>query len=174
MHDTGGHDAAPVFSAGVIDRAAEALTSLDSFNRAQVAFLMALAYESGREYGYDEHGEDFVAALRLAFGGQKARSVQHAVGSHIDWATRRQRRHDWDLDATAPTPQRPVRNRPGWPAVKQPGTATPDYLNDIRELAECPCERRTEQHWWLDEGYHRTPGPFPTAYHQRRDFRAAA
>ncbi len=151
--------------AGMIMSAVEALRGdQQTFNRAQVAHLISLAFESGHrlgvEEGHRERNDALAEGLRLALGGPGARTMADAAGRHIRTVDQKRRREEFDQQARQPRPHglRPV--DPNWPSVTEPGSLTAEQARVVSaHIWHCPCRRRTEPHW-LD-GYHRTPEPFP-------------
>lgn len=142
----------PTLTAGVALNAAEALEHQQTFTRAQVAYLMHLAYESGRT---SSHRED-LAELTCVWNDrlEPRRTYEQRVADRRGEMTaggERERR-------------RPKRSSVNvaydWPAVTKPGSlSSVDVLMLAQRLAHCPCERRSKRHFW--DGLHRTPGNFP-------------
>jgi hypothetical protein len=152
------------FEPGTLLAATEALRTLGTFNRAQVAYLVALAYERGRVHAASEDIAEAVACWR------------EFADPEVTREERVQRRHAQMLAGMVRVANRPASPRlhlvGDWPEVKQPGTADATYFAQIGRPAQCACERRVEPHW-LD-GYHRTPDAFPTRYTQERELLVAA
>lgn len=151
--------------AGMVMSAAEALRGdQQTFNRAQVAHLIALAFQSGHELGIEEGHRDrndaLAEGLRLALGGPEARDMSDAVSRHLRLADQKRRRQEADRDAVKPRPHGLRLVSSNWPPVTEPGTLTVEQAQAVSaRIWHCPCRRRSEPHW-LD-GYHRTPQPFP-------------
>ncbi|MFD6565465.1 hypothetical protein [Micromonospora profundi] len=145
--------------------AAEALRSAQqTFNRAQVACLIALAFQAGHrlgvEEGHRERNDALAEGLRLALGGPEARTMSDAVSRHIRVVDQKRRREDADRQARHPRPHGLRLVDPDWPPATEPGSLTVEQARAVSaHIWHCPCQRRTEPHW-LD-GYHRTPEPFP-------------
>lgn len=114
------------FEAGLVMRAAEALRSdQETFSRAQVAFLMALAERSGYESGWNdgaEHANSGLAeALQQSLGGPDAQNMKHAIRLHHRVLDQRQARDDWKRAAYEDRPHGLLVDDPRWPAVAIPG-----------------------------------------------------
>ncbi|WP_341719859.1 hypothetical protein QQG74_09235 [Micromonospora sp. FIMYZ51] len=139
-----------------------------TFSRAQVAHLISLAFQSGRELGIEEghreRNDALAEGLRLALGGPDARDMGDAVSRHLRQVDQKQRRTDSDRQARQPRPHGLRLVDPNWPPVTEPGSVTVEQARAISaRIWRCPCRRHTERHW-LD-GYHRTPEPFPGQRH---------
>jgi hypothetical protein len=82
----------------VVQRAAAALAdpTVETFTRAQVAFIVAMAldYRGADEWhaGYDYAHAEMVDGFRVALGGDDAKDMSEAVRRHR-WALERQRRN---------------------------------------------------------------------------------
>ncbi|MFJ1539230.1 hypothetical protein ACIODS_11875 [Micromonospora chalcea] len=154
--------------------AADALrTGQQTFNRAQVACLLALAFQSGRELGIQEgqreRNDALADGLRVALGGHDSPNMRESVRRHIRAADQKQRR-DWDrADANRPRPHGLRLNDPAWPRLNLPGTvADPKAL---RGVWPCPCPRTR------DGGHMDPPDGDPNywmLYAERRQFAGEA
>lgn len=151
----------PRITAGVTLKAVDALEdpNVQHFTRGQLAYVIALAYETGRLHAASENIAEAVAYW------------QEFADPEVTREERVQRRH-----AEMASGMVRVANRPAaaglhplgdWPEVKIPGTADAAYFERIAEPAHCECER-------LDDGSHRVPDRFPTRYSQERELRVAA
>lgn len=151
--------------AGMVMAAVEALRSdQQTFNRAQVAHLISLAFRSGHalgiEEGHRERNDALADGLRIALGGADAKNMKEAVTRHLRAVDQKQRREEDARNAHKPRPHGLRLVERDWPRVTEPGSVTTDEARAISAyIWPCPCRRRTEPHW-LD-GYHRTPQPFP-------------
>jgi hypothetical protein len=103
----------------VVQRAVAALADpeVETFTRAQVAFLIRLAldYRNADEWqaGYDHANAEFVAALTVALGGPEAESFGQARGWHEKAVDQLRRRREADAQARLPRPN----DHPGGPVA---------------------------------------------------------
>lgn len=113
----------PVFapSPGGILAAAEAVHGRDTYTREQVAYLVALAYRSGRVHGAAEDIAEDVACWR-----------EYAAPA----PTREQRVAERMTSMRGTTPPPPLRlDDPDWPPVAVPGTVDVAELRRMRAAA---------------------------------------
>lgn len=166
----GGYGRAPnLLGSEITGRAVAALRDGQrTFTNSQVAYLMALAFNSGAELGKILSAEDLAedAASWVEFAQPRATRERRIAERHAE------------MEAAERARIRRAKGRPDirgplygvvWPQVAIPGTVNPAELQDEWP---CPCRRRTE--WHGLDGYHRTPQAFPVPQRRSQYARAAA
>lgn len=94
---------------GTMQRALQALHTQDRFDRAQVAWLIAVAYGTGYGHGHEQGGADGIADLyRSVFGAEREPDGESATlviaGDTIAGITRKRTRDESDRAARQPRP----------------------------------------------------------------------
>jgi hypothetical protein len=146
--------------------AAAALTSGQrTYDAAQVAYLIALAYDSGRTASLRED----LAEIHCTWEDHQEprRSYEQVVAARLAEMAAGAKRAAKDPHQVL------VRLTCDWPPLAKVGAVPMAEILRLRTAVFiCPCERRTESAAY--EGYHRTPGAFPKRWEQDRDARSAA
>lgn len=172
-------DSTPVLlEAGMTMAAADALRGdQETFTRAQVAHLLALAFASGKslgiEEGHRERNDALAEGLRMALGGPNARDMPDAVQRHNRQAEQKRRRDEARKEARNTRPHGLRLVSRDWPPVTEPGSVSVEEAQRLcARIWPCPCKRREQRHPY--DGYHRTPQPFPTPWAHEQVTRVAA
>lgn len=142
-------------AADVTVRAIDALRNgAETFTRAQVAYLLALAtesdnlaYEVGYRDGQDNALGDAFESVRYAFGGPTSKAHKNvpanltmadAISGHIRDMEQRKARAAADAGRSEDRPHGLVLDDPGWPTVTLPGAGN---LGELPGEWPCPCPR---------------------------------
>lgn len=151
-YDAHSQTAPAVLSPGAVLAVSEALMTMDTFNRDQVAYLLAHFYEQGRRHGAAEEVAE-TAACWQDYADPQVTREQRIAQRHVGMLAGMERQ------ARRPKPNRlRLVDDVAWPAVKLPGTANAAYLAGLGGHAPCGCG---------GEGQHIVPERFPTAAGQR-------
>lgn len=150
-------------TAGVTLNASDALIgNQQTFTRAQVAYLISLAFQSGQTRAASDDIAEAVACWDEFAQPKQTRADRIA-------ARLAEMQAGVEREARRPRPLRVVGDD-DWPEVEQPGTADAAYLQRIAEPFICPCDR-TGPAW---DGGHVTAQPFPKRWQQDRDAQQVA